>query len=484
MLKAGVVGLAGPVAGSIFGAQALQAAAKPDASAPDQQVAFQAVGPPPVSGAAFDATGTFAGAPVFTTGVQAAGTTFGVKGFGPKTGVYGAGASSGVFGANTANGTGVVGVSYTDSTAMNHGSGAGVEGSSGTGFGVFGTSQSGPGVYGQSSMIGVSGQGALGVQGLTVAGVGVTGEADSGVGVKALSGAGTALTASNASDQQPAISALNDGTYGAIHASSSGGYGILGSSSATPKRFGTGSGVVGNHSAGSGVGVAGFSLQNQQAAHNAALPHATGVYGLGDNAGVTGHSSGVGVEGASLGGATGVLGISFHDGSQTTHGAGSGVVGNSGSGSGVAGFSHSGVGVYGQSDAGIGLSGRAPTGVQGEGLGGKGIGVLGNTGSGMALKGSAITGHAVFASNRSPRHPSVFASNGGSGNALEGTSNQGYGAELHGGRAPLRLVPGKVSGHPRSGSHQQGELVMDSAGRIYVCVRSGSPGVWRELMAK
>ena len=53
--------------------------------------------------------------------------------------------------------------------------------------------------------------------------------------------------------------------------------------------------------------------------------------------------------------------------------------------------------------------------------------------------------------------------------------------------AQLRLVPSgshnatTPSGHPTSGAHKQGEIYMDSAAALFVCVSSGSPGTWTQV---
>lgn len=479
LLKTATAILVGASTAPFLGRQRLLAAGL----LPDQQPSFQALGPAPESGTAFDATAMTSGAPTFSNGVQAQGTQFGVKGFGPATGVYGAGGTVGMLGVNTANGTGVLGASYTDVTQAAHGKGAGVQGDSGSGFGVAGFSNSGPGLYGQSNAVGVSGQGPIGVQGLSPNGTGVVGKADAGTGIEGTSITGSGVVATNTSPHRPTISATNSGSNGAVHGSSLGGYGVLGSSTATPGAFGQGSGVVGNHTTGYGVGVAGFSVQDQRTAHQTALPLGTGVFGLGDGVGIEGHSVGVGVRGANVGGGTGMLGVCFKDGSQTTHGSGAGVQGNSGTGSGVAGFSESGTGVHGQSGE-VGVSGRGSVGLRGEGLNGNGVGVEGNVGPGIAVKGSALTGTAVLATNNSGHRAAIFASNGGSESAVHAISSHGYGAELNGGRAALRLVPTASKGHPRGGSHEQGELIMDASGKMFVCVTGGRPGVWRQMVLR
>src|SRR5262249_24419897 len=70
------------------------------------------------------------------------------------------------------------------------------------------------------------------------------------------------------------------------------------------------------------------------------------------------------------------------------------------------------------------------------------------------------------------------------GTGLFGRSYTGYGAELAGAKAPLRLDPGQAAGAPTSGAHQRGELYVDSVGHLFLCLADGTPGTWREVMLK
>ena len=224
--------------------------------------------------------------------------------------------------------------------------------------------------------------------------------------------------------------------------------------------------------------MAGYSLFDQSRKANRQPTGATGVYGIGDSIGVIGESAGVGVRGANTAGGPGVVGQSFANDSQTTKGNGNGIQGHSGGGFGVAGFSDSNVGVYGNSNS-VGVSGEGPTGMLG--LTSSGIGISGNANSGIGVKGIAGTGTAIAATNKSPHNPALMATNSGSGVGIAGKSDKGYGAELTGGRAPLRLVPLESTGHPKSGSHEMGELVIDKTGNMFVCIKKGRPGIWRKV---
>jgi hypothetical protein len=120
------------------------------------------------------------------------------------------------------------------------------------------------------------------------------------------------------------------------------------------------------------------------------------------------------------------------------------------------------VGVFG-TGAYIGVWGKANP----ESIGG--IGVAGN-GEGKGVQGVAESGQGVLG-----------RSNSGTTGAVEGEHlGQGYGGQFQGGRAQLRLVPASAAGRP-SGAHSKGEIYMDSAGALFVCVKGGTPGRWRKV---
>jgi hypothetical protein len=77
--------------------------------------------------------------------------------------------------------------------------------------------------------------------------------------------------------------------------------------------------------------------------------------------------------------------------------------------------------------------------------------------------------------------PTIMASNGGAGTALTAIAKVGIGATLSGKSAPVRLMPHSRSGHPIAGSHEIGELVVDSRGHLWVCTQDGSPGIWHRV---
>jgi hypothetical protein len=69
-------------------------------------------------------------------------------------------------------------------------------------------------------------------------------------------------------------------------------------------------------------------------------------------------------------------------------------------------------------------------------------------------------------------------------NAIEAVGGSaGYGLRASGGLAPLFLVGGGSAGAPSAGTHQAGELYVDSAGTLYYCTSGGTPGTWRKVVA-
>ena len=204
------------------------------------------------------------------------------------------------------------------------------------------------------------------------------------------------------------------------------------------------------------AGVAGALLSEQsgtvQAApahHDAITFHQTAV-----------NSGNVAIEGDGTLGAQGVIGTSDNSigvqGQSTTF---TGVFGQSGSGTGVQGQSSSGFGVLGTS----GSTGVAGTSSSGTGVAGtsttSGTGVLGTSNSGKGVAGTST-----------------------SGTAVAGTSGSGYGGVFTGGLAPLQLGLGGATGAPTTGTHAVGDLYLDSAATMWVCVAPGTPGTWKQVV--
>lgn len=65
--------------------------------------------------------------------------------------------------------------------------------------------------------------------------------------------------------------------------------------------------------------------------------------------------------------------------------------------------------------------------------------------------------------------------------AVRGLSPNGLGGVFGGGRAQLKLNPNATTGRPTTGTHQTGELFMNSTCELFICSRSGSPGTWRKV---
>ena len=68
-----------------------------------------------------------------------------------------------------------------------------------------------------------------------------------------------------------------------------------------------------------------------------------------------------------------------------------------------------------------------------------------------------------------------------SGAGVVGRNRSGYGGQFEGGKAQLFLKPGGTAGKPTTGAHLKGELYMDSAARLFVCVADGTPGTWKRV---
>jgi hypothetical protein len=65
------------------------------------------------------------------------------------------------------------------------------------------------------------------------------------------------------------------------------------------------------------------------------------------------------------------------------------------------------------------------------------------------------------------------------GKGIDASSFAGTGVVASGALAPIRLVPAASgSGAPSTGTHQIGELYVDSVGALFYCRTSGSPGTW------
>jgi hypothetical protein len=149
---------------------------------------------------------------------------------------------------------------------------------------------------------------------------------------------------------------------------------------------------------------------------------------------------------------------------------------NSGTGPGVLGYndalnSPDAAGVLGINSSGYGVKGEGKTGVWGlSSKAGFAANYGQNTNEGWGVvgdgKGTAFSG----VMGRNPEGPGV-----------EGRDSV-YGGKFAGSRAQLMLVPKATAGKP-TGAHAKGEISMDSAGTLFVCVKGGNPAKWKKLSA-
>ena len=97
--------------------------------------------------------------------------------------------------------------------------------------------------------------------------------------------------------------------------------------------------------------------------------------------------------------------------------------------------------------------------------------------------GSSATGYSgVYGRHTGTSGYGIVGDGKGGAAGVLGRNRSGYGGQFEGGKAQLRLEPAGVSaGRPISGAHTNGELYMDSAGKLFVCTVSGTPGTWRRV---
>ncbi len=141
-----------------------------------------------------------------------------------------------------------------------------------------------------------------------------------------------------------------------------------------------------------------------------------------------------------------------------------GVVGNPGKGTqaaGVLGLAHSG-------HLPGGIPYKAGTGV---------FAVAAKGAIGVDAYGSG--GIAVHGTTRSDSSPGILGQNNSRGPGIRGASQLGRGGVFEGGLAAVRLAPSTAPTHPRGG--QVGDLMVDSAHRLWFCKRGGNPARWKQL---
>jgi hypothetical protein len=263
-------------------------------------------------------------------------------------------------------------------------------------------------------------------------------------------GSGNALYGETTSDDRPAIWGENFGSD----------VGVYG------RNAGTGPAILGVADGLGGTGVKGTGRYGVWGESNQA-----GFWGVvGRNTG-----GGTGVRGEGLAGVHGISSATGYEGvyGQFTGSAGYGVVGD-GAGSasaGVLGRNSSGHGVRGEGLAGVVGVSEADgwEGVFGQHTGTNGYGVVGDgkgTGSGVLGRNNVGTG---------------LRGEGKTGVWAKSTTTGGYAGIFEGGKAQLRLVPKSTAGRPTTGTHQKGELYLDSTGSLFVCTANGTPGSWRQV---
>jgi hypothetical protein len=142
-----------------------------------------------------------------------------------------------------------------------------------------------------------------------------------------------------------------------------------------------------------------------------------------------------------------------------------------------------GIGVWGsQAGSGWGVYGTSVSGIGGNFSGGTGTGV-----SATGATGGSFSGTTVGVSATSSGGVGVSASGktgvvGSGGVGVVGGG--GYGGYFTGSAAALHLVPTTTAGPPTSGAHLQGDLIVDSAGILFICTASGTPGTWVKVGAQ
>ena len=274
-------------------------------------------------------------------------------------------------------------------------------------------------------------------------------------------------------------------------------------------------GVHGRNSSGHGVrgeGAIGVFGKSSTTSFAAVFGHHTGA-GVGvvgdcdgsgaDTAGVLGrHPSGHGVRGEGVIGVFGkssTTGFAAVFGQHTSAGVGvvgdcdkpgqdtAGVLGRHPSGHGVRGEGQ--IGVFGKSSttgfaAVFGQHTSAGVGVVGECRepGPATAGVLGRHESGAGVRGEGdpgVVGICSAIGGEAGEPGGSFAGVRGQSTSGPGVFGAGtYGGQFKGSSAQLHLVPGTTVGRPTTGGHRSGEIYMDSAASLFVCVVAGSPGTW------
>jgi hypothetical protein len=278
------------------------------------------------------------------------------------------------------------------------------------------------------SLVGVLGMSdfGVGVRGHSDGDRGVVGDSTYSTGVEGTSVNGTGITAT--SSHGLALMALGN-ELGAIDA-------VSYSANAIHAKSHTQFGVA----AEGPFGVVGTGLKQT------GEPGGTGVGGTGD-VGVDGRGTLIGVNAESSSG-TGLRAASMTGSAvDATSTSGIAVAGESESAVGIRGTSTSGAGVHAVSQSGPGVLAESTT-----------VGLVATSESGVGVRATSSTGVGLAA-----------------------VSTQAVGGTFQGAAAAIRLVPRSSTGHPTTGHHQRGEIVVDHGGKVWVCTKPGTPGTWRRL---
>jgi hypothetical protein len=216
-----------------------------------------------------------------------------------------------------------------------------------------------------------------------------------------------------------------------------------------------------------------------------------GLEGIGDQVGVDAASdSGTGVK--ARGGTVGVLAT----GTGTTsvgleaHGKALGVtalsdntaLGATGGKIGVFGSSYSGTAVQAESTNGTAVKATDMNGTAVDASSNKtAVRAVSNDGVAVSAAG-AVTAVMAYADKPGSDGVDAFGAERGvyaeGRTGVLGRSYTGVGGEFSGAAAPIRLVPGTTAGAPNGGTHQQGELYVDSNGVLFICKTGGPSAVW------
>jgi hypothetical protein len=83
----------------------------------------------------------------------------------------------------------------------------------------------------------------------------------------------------------------------------------------------------------------------------------------------------------------------------------------------------------------------------------------------------------VHGKSSKPNYGAVYGQHTAQGTGVWGISANGYGGQFWGGKAQLKLKPADSVGAP-TGVHAKGEIYMDRAATLWVCVAGGNPATW------